>query len=516
MGTRGLETENSLAGLARTPARPVRFVVVTVVVVLVAMLALVGAQSLTRGTPVSHVGVFRGDSLPSVSDPLFARTMELYTGAALRPRNRVELLLNGEGTYPALWSDLREAERTITVQLYYSQPGVVADTMQAILMERARKGIRVLVLLDAFGSGPLGTEWGRLLEEAGARVAWLRPVRWYSLHRATHRSHVRSIVVDGRVGYTGGFGLADYWLGDGRTPGEWRESNVRFWGPAVAQLQVAFAEGWAEATGELITGSAFFPPCSYALVCTEEGEALAVTTLAREDDLARYRADTRARADSLVREVAAGRAELHPAVEEAPEDEQRPPHAVWQPLFVREAALLHTTPSQGSTAAERFLALSIATARRTLYVSNSYFVPNDDFLALLLRAAARGVDVRILTTGDSTDIETTLHAGRARYEELLRGGVRIYEYQPTMMHAKTFVVDGVWSSVGSMNFDNRSLAMNDEASIMVLDERLGAQMDSIFMEDLRHSREITLEAHLRRPWWHRLREVGAGMLSRLL
>src|SRR5690606_21495845 len=151
-------------------AHALRFLIVVVVGAITASLAPVGVLTLTRGTPVSYVGALRGDSLPEVGDPLFARSMELYTGTALRPRNRVELLLNGDGTYPALWSDLRAAERTITVQLYYSQPGEVADTMQAILAERARAGVRVLVMLDAFGSGPLGTDWGHPLQSAGARV----------------------------------------------------------------------------------------------------------------------------------------------------------------------------------------------------------------------------------------------------------------------------------------------------------------------------------------------------------
>lgn len=438
-----------------------------VLVVVIAILAL------THATAVSYVGALRGESVPGTSDPLFARTMELYIGTPLREGNRVELLLNGDGTYPALWADLRSAESTITVQVYYSQPGAVADSMQSILMERARSGVRVYVLLDGFGSRPLGIEWVRSLERAGATVAWLRPVRWYTLHRATNRSHVRAIVVDGRVGYTGGFGLADYWLGAGRSGSEWRETNVRFTGPAVAQLQVAFAEAWAEGTGRLIVGSSFFPPCSYAMTCHDD-----------------------AGGGTLAEVAATG---------------VNPPA-----VSVREAALLHTVPTHGSTTAERFLALSIAAARRTLYVSNSYFVPDADFTALLLRSAARGVDVRVLTAGDSTDVMTTLHAGRARYEVLLRGGVRVYEYQPTMMHAKTFVIDGSWSTVGSMNFDNRSMVMNDESNLVVLDERLGAQLDSIFLEDLRHAREITLEEHLARSWWQRMKEVVANVLSRVL
>src|SRR5206468_8968413 len=118
-----------------------------------------------------------------------------------------------------------------------------------------------------------------------------------------------------------------------------------------------------------------------------------------------------------------------------------------------QAGLMHSIPSTGSTPAERFLALSIAGARRTLYISNSYFVPGENFMQLLLRAAKRGVDVRVLTVSSKTDVKTTWYAGRTYYEKLLEGGVKVYEYEPTMMHAKTLVVDGMWSAIGSMNFD---------------------------------------------------------------
>ena len=146
-----------------------------------------------------------------------------------------------------------------------------------------------------------------------------------------------------------------------------------------------------------------------------------------------------------------------------------------RPGFSRSAAthagLLFTAPTTGSTPAERFLALTISGARKTLYITNSYFVPDDDFRRLLERAVKRGVDVRVLTVSKKTDVKTTWYAGRYRYEELLRRGVRIYEYQPTMMHSKTIIADGMWSSVGSMNFDNRSMAFNNESNLVVLDRR---------------------------------------------
>ena len=428
-----------------------KYSLLTILIILVVSMMLVGFLSITRGATVRTV-IAEGDreGPPQVSDSLFAHSIELFTGTHLDEGNKIEILLNGEGTYPKLWKDIESAKKTLTVQMYYSQPGAVADTMKKYLVDRAKAGVRVLLLLDAFGSQPLKKDWIADLRNAGVEVAWLRPLRWYTLHKATQRSHVRVVVVDGRVGYTGGFGLADYWLGDGKHKDQWRETNVRFYGPTVAALQAAFAAGWAETTGELLTGDIFFPPVAFE----DRGNV--------------------------------------------------------------NAGLMHSLPTIGSTPAERFLALTIAGSRKTLYITNSYFVPNIDFCDLLIKAAHRGVDVRVLTVGKETDVKTTWYAGRALYEKLLAGGVKIYEYQPTMMHAKTIVVDGLWSAIGSMNFDNRSIAFNNESQILALDAGIGQQMDQIFLNDLQYAKEIKLEEFKKRPWTGKVLKWGAQKLRRIL
>jgi len=417
--------------------------------VFVLAMALIGLLTITRGTPIGRVVTLSDSGPPAIVDSLFERTFELFTGTHISDGNSVRRVDNGS-VYPPLWADLRSARQTITVQMYYSLPGEVADTLATILRERAHAKVRVLLLVDAFGSQHLSRAWIRSLRDAGVEVAKLRPLRWYTVATATNRSHVRVVVVDGRIGYTGGWGIADYWLGDGRHDEQWRESNVRFEGPVVMQLQAAFAGAWAEATGELITGPLFFPSSGF------------------------------------------------------------------QPAGQTHAGLLFTSPTLGSTAAERFLALTVAGTRKTLYIENSYFVPDDDFRRLLKRAARRGVDVRVLTVGPKTDVKTTRYAGRHWYEELLRGGVRIYEYQPTMLHSKTLVADGVWSSVGSMNFDNRSMAFNNESNLVVLDSAFGREMDSTFFEDLKYATEIKLDSFSKRSAWSKLVETGAIMLSRIL
>jgi len=419
------------------------------IAVLVGALALIGLIAVTRGTPISYVITLADAGPPAVGDSLFERTFEVFTGAHIYPGNQVQALNNGR-VYESLWRDLHAAQKTITVQMYYSLPGAVADSMAAVLRERARAKVRVLFLVDAFGSQHLSKSYIKSLREAGVEVAKLRRLTWTSIANASNRSHVRVVVIDGRIGYTGGFGLADYWLGDGHHDEQWRESNVRFEGPAVMQLQAAFSAAWAESTSELITGPLFFPPAGF------------------------------------------------------------------QASVGMDAGLLYTAPTTGSTPAERFLALTISGARKTLWVTNSYFVPDDDFRSLLAKAAKRGVDVRILTVSKKTDVKTTWWAGRHHYEELLKNGIRVFEYQPAMLHSKTIVADGTFSAVGSMNFDNRSMAFNNESQLVVMDTVFGRQMDSTFLDDLRFSKEIKLAEFSQRGIFSKMIETIASVMSRLL
>ncbi len=427
-----------------------RAIALSLLLLMLTLLILFGILYAARGSAVHGVVVEGFRSLPpAVDDPIFARTMELHAGTRLVDGNAVEILLNGDGTFPRMLRDIVTARRSITVQMYYVTPGVLIDSISHHLIAKAREGVRVLVLLDAFGTRTMQRSQLDSLRAAGVHVEHLRPLRWYKLGRLSHRSHVRSVVIDGEIGYSGGFGFGDPWLGDGQSENEFRETNVRMTGAMVLQLQAAFMAGWVEATGELMAGELYFP------------------------------AELRSKGDT-------------------------------------RAAMIHFSPTEGNAAAERFVALSIVAARNTLYIANSYFVPDVQFRRMLAEAAKRGVDVRILTAGPITDERMTRYAARARYEELVAAGVRIYEYMPTMMHAKTFVVDGRWSSIGSLNFDNRSMAYNDEANAVVLDARFGAALDSIFVADLSRSNEILLDTFRRRSAWSRLMEFGANLISALL
>ncbi|MDF1503569.1 phospholipase D-like domain-containing protein [Roseisolibacter sp. H3M3-2] len=435
----------------------IAYLALGLVALLVLVFAMIGALYVTRGAPVRRVRTPGDDRLPGARDPAFRATVELLTKTELRPGHAVALFDCGDALYPRLWEDLRNAKRSITLQLYYCQPGRMADEFAAIVLERAAAGVRVLFLRDAFGSAPIPDEYWERLKRGGVRVAAFRPTRPWELHKVQHRSHIRVVTVDGKVGYTGGFGIDDKWYGDGRHPDQWRDTTVRFVGPAVLQLQATFAAGWAEATGELLAGDAFFP-------LDEAGE---------------------------------------------PEPARRAGEDAW-------AGLLHCAPTLGSTPAERFMALSIAGARERLWISNSYFVPDGHFCGMLVDAARRGADVRILTPDRNSDVKTTYWAGRTQFEALLGAGVRIFEYEAAMMHAKTLVADGAWVAVGTNNFDNRSMVFNDETVLMVHDGEVAAELERLFTQDVRYARELQLDTFRHRPTRERVVERAASLLARWL
>jgi len=421
----------------------------TLVGLLLVIFTIIGVEFTLHGSHLTRLqGV--GSAAPPVGDSLFVRTMEVFTGTHLTDGNHVTVLLNGEQTFPAIWKEMRGAKETITMQMYYFEPGKIADTLSTILRDRAQHGVSVHLLTDAFGAQKITKGYFDTLKAAGVHTAVFRPVHWYEMQKLQNRSHIRAVIIDGRVGFTGGFGIADKWLGNGHTKDQWRDTDVRFTGPAVSQLQASFADGWVEATGTLLTGEKYFPK--------------------------------------------------EPVKEEPAET----------------AGLLNAQPTIGSTPAERFLALSIAGARKRLYITNSYFVPNYDFKQLLMEASKRGVDVRILTVGPETDVKITRYAGRKQYDDLLKSGVRIFEFAPTMMHAKSLVADGMWTSIGTMNLDNRSMVFNNESNLNVLDAATGATLDSVFLNDLTYSKEVTLADFEKRGLWQRLCELGSSALARLL
>ena len=355
--------------------------------------------------------------------------------------NRIEILENGVGIFPAMLQAIASAKKTVNFEAYIFWSGEVGTRFRDAFVERASHGVQVRILLDAVGSTGRKLKGSDVdaMKAAGVRVEFFHSKKPWKIWTVNHRNHRRVLVVDGTIGFTGGVGFADEWAGDADSPEHWRDTQVRVDGPAVRGLQRAFQENWSEATREALVGDEFFPALPAA------GPVAAV--------------------------------------------------------------VVPSSPLSAMSGARRVYAISLAAAAKDVWIANSYFVPDDETALLLVEAAKRGVDVRVIVPGDKhNDVPATKVAGRATYGPLLAGGVKIFEYEPTMFHLKTMVVDGIFSTVGSANFDNRSFQLNEEVNLFVYDKSFAAEMRERFQRDLAKCRPYTLEMWKARPLPKRLTE----------
>jgi cardiolipin synthase len=222
----------------------------------IVLLLLAGCAGLTPIKEISRV---------ALGEPSFFPTLAAHTDAPIVGGNSVTLLFNGDQTFPAMLEAIRSARQTITYAQYLYQDGAIAHDVAAALAERCRSGIRVHLLIDSHGGGNIPKEIPELWSKAGCRLEWFRRIKLFQfitpweLFRYNYRNHRRILVVDGRIGFTGGHGVSDAWTGDGRTEDHWRDTDVRVEGPAVQQLQAAFVESWRETTGNVLGGENYFP-----------------------------------------------------------------------------------------------------------------------------------------------------------------------------------------------------------------------------------------------------------------
>jgi cardiolipin synthase len=219
------------------------------------VVVLLYANLTTPDQPVEHPIAHRYDP----RDPRFLRTMTYLLGSPVVPGNRVTALLNGDQSFPAMLEAIRSAKRSITLEAYIFWPGTVGTTFAEALAERARAGVATHVILDGVGSQKLDEELIEMMREAGVQVVKFRALHWYNLDRVNHRTHRKLLVVDGRVGFTGGLGIADLYLGNAQDKDHWRDGQFRAEGPVVAQLQAAFLDNWIESGNPLLHGTDYFP-----------------------------------------------------------------------------------------------------------------------------------------------------------------------------------------------------------------------------------------------------------------
>ena len=204
-----------------------------------------------------------------VTDPQFRRELGTLLGPAIIDGNRVQNFENGAEIFPAMLAAIRGAQHTVTFETYIYWSGDVGRAFAEALEERARVGVRVHVLLDWAGSQKMDESLIVEMEKAGIQIQRYHPLRWYNLARMNNRTHRKLLVVDGRIGFTGGVGIADPWDGNAQDPAHWRDSHFRLDGPAVAQMQAAFMDNWIKTSGHVLQGVEYFPPLA------PDGSALA-------------------------------------------------------------------------------------------------------------------------------------------------------------------------------------------------------------------------------------------------
>ncbi|MBC8742338.1 cardiolipin synthase [Paraburkholderia sp. UCT31] len=391
----------------------------------------------------------RIERLYKSEDPQFLRSMGLLLGPPVVPGNRFEMLLNGDQIFPSMLEGIRSARETITFETFIYWSGEIGGQIARALADKAREGVAVHVLLDWVGSSKMDRHYLQLLREAGAEVVRYHKPHWTGLGRMNDRTHRKLLVVDGRIGFTGGVGIAPEWTGNAQDEKHWRDTHFRVTGPVVGHMQAVFMDNWIKATSSVLHGPEYFP---------------------------------------------------HVDAE---------PKGAGQGL----AHMFSSSPSGGSDDMQLMYLMAITAATRSLQLASAYFVPDKLTINAIVEAAKRGVKVQIVTPGKRIDTHTVREASRACWGDLLKAGVEIYEYQPTMFHCKLLVVDEYMVSVGSTNFDSRSFKLNDEANLNIYDRDFATQQTAAFDDDIAKSKRVTLEAWTRRSFTEKLVEKFVRLLD---
>lgn len=375
----------------------------------------------------------------AVSDPQFLRSMGSLLEPGILASNRVTALVNGDQIFPEMLGVVRRAQKSICLETYIYWSGDIGREFADALAEKARTGVKVHVIIDWIGSRRIDGALLNFMAQAGVEVERYNPLVWYAPTRLNHRDHRKLLVVDGRIGFTGGAGIADIWKGNAESPERWRDSMFKLEGPAVAQMQAAFMDNWMKTSARVLDGDDYFP-------------------------------------------------ELAPAGEQF-------------------AQVFKSSPREGTEDVRLMYLLSIAAARKSIRLSAAYYVPDRLTTQEFLEAIRRGVKVEIILPGSETDSPIVKHASRGKWGPLLKAGVKIYEYEPTMYHTKMMVVDDVWVSVGSANFGNRSFRLNDEANLNVFSREFAAEQIRVFEEDKLKCSEVTYDHWKHRSLWKRCLEI---------
>jgi cardiolipin synthase len=385
-----------------------------------------------------------GESLQQI----LRRRLEVIIGTPFTEGNALTVLRNGDEIFPAMLDAIRAATSTVDLMTFVYWRGDIAIEFARVMSERARAGVRVRLLIDALGGRLIDKDLVDDMSDAGVQVEWFRKPLVKSPFKSNHRCHRKVCLVDGRVGFTGGVGIAQEWCGDARDETEWRDTHLRVEGPAVDGLQSAFIQDWAESGRPLYDDRDQFP------------------------------------------------------------EQPQPGSSTVQ--IVRGSASLGWDDMQSA------FHVLLESAQQRLRLATAYFAPDDDFLDTLCAAPGRGVEVDLLLPGPHADKRVCQLASEAAYARLVDCGVRVWTFQPSMMHAKVMTIDGCAAVVGSSNFNRRSLDHDEEVVLIALDRELAATLDDHLEQDLSRSEQIDLARWRDRSRPQRVLETATKPIRRWL
>ena len=386
------------------------------------------------------------------------------------PVKEIRLLVDGEQAYPEMLAAIDNAQHTVDLETYILHDDATGRAFQLALCRAATRGVRVRLLYDWLGSFSLPPAYVRALVAAGVAVAAFHPlIVRRPVWAINKRDHRKILIVDACIAFTGGLNLTDSQVSVSGGGKGWRDTHVRLDGPKVAcEMSVLFNYAWQRAT-----------PYYESL-----------TRRAKLKWRMHRRLVTRMRTD-----------DPHDALADS---EGGTPVSIVGNELLRHRRRIH-----------RAYIRAICAAQRYVIIENAYFIPNRGVRKALIRAVRRGVRVAIVVT-DRSDVAIIAHAGRWTYEELLTGGVRIFEWPETMMHSKLAVIDDAWSIIGSYNLDHCSLLHNLECVAVIADQTFAEFLRDQTLVDIARCHEVSLETYRQRPWRKKAKEYLAYMLRRWL
>ncbi len=368
--------------------------------------------------------------------------------ALLTENNRIEIFNNGKEKFEALLASLHNAKHHIHLQYYIIDDDHIGNLVKELLINKANEGVAVKVLYDEVGSWGLSKKFIRELRKGGVKISGFMPVRFpLFANKVNYRNHRKIVVVDGRVGFLGGFNIADRYIEGTTALGPWRDTHLKIEGDAVHSLQAIFVADWYFANSEYLKDEAYFPKHQIM-----DKTLVQITACGPDSDWA----------------------------------------SIMQAYF-----------------------MAITTAKKYIYISTPYFVPNESIMTALKIASLSGIRVIVLLP-EKADFFLYTWTTRSYVEELLEAGITVFSYQKGFTHSKVMIVDGIFSSVGSANMDVRSFEQNFEVNALIYDKTTTDLLQTAFQNDLKNSEEIIFDEFKKRPSAHKFAESVAKIFTPLL